>query len=105
MHRSETHWPQPLEFDPSRFEGCTESPGHPLAYIPFGAGPRKCIGRNLAVMETVAVVATLVSRLRFERAWCPRPGPGTGREREREPEVAPGVALRLASLLLRVSPR
>jgi cytochrome P450 len=67
IHRDAQWWPNPERFDPERFLGETspsESGTGPLTYLPFGAGPRLCIGRDLALMEAPLVVATLARVLR-----------------------------------------
>lgn len=58
MHRDPAAWDAPDAFRPERFldEG---TPQHPCQYIPFGAGPRQCIGRHFALMEMHLVLATL----------------------------------------------
>ena len=56
IHRSEKHWEQPLEFNPDRFT----SEKNPMAYFPFGAGPRKCIGSNFAMYEMILAVSELI---------------------------------------------
>jgi cytochrome P450 len=69
LHRHLRLWPRPDRFAPDRF-----APGAPAidrnAYIPFGAGPRVCIGAGLATLEIAAVAATLLRRFR------PRLAPG-----------------------------
>lgn len=55
LHRHPSFWERPEAFDPSRFE----QPA-PEAYIPFGAGPRFCIGREFALMEAQLVLAMVV---------------------------------------------
>jgi cytochrome P450 len=67
LHRDGQWWPHPDRFDPERFLGeapPSESGTGPLTYLPFGAGPRLCIGRDLALMEAPMVVATLARVLR-----------------------------------------
>jgi cytochrome P450 len=70
IHRHRRLWRDPDVFDPDRF-GPEESAGrHRFAYIPFGAGPRVCIGQTFAMIEAVAILATLVRGASLE----PDPG-------------------------------
>lgn len=61
LHRDPRSWPDPHRFDPERFldAGPGEGDRHP-AYLPFGAGPRLCIGRDFALAEAVLLLATLL---------------------------------------------
>lgn len=65
LHRDARYFKDPLEFRPERWGTMTE---HDLAfvYIPFGAGPRACIGREFATMEAVLILATLLQTCRIE---------------------------------------
>ena len=65
-HRHPAFWENPEGFDPERFmEGA--GGGRPtLAYYPFGAGPRKCIGDTFALVEATLVLATLARRFELE---------------------------------------
>jgi cytochrome P450 len=68
LHRHRLLWDRPDAFDPDRF-----APGHQTpryAYLPFGDGPRICIGASFALTEAVIMLATLVARFRF----APVPG-------------------------------
>ena len=60
MHRAERLWDNPMAFDPDRFlrEPKLKAKGAP--YMPFGAGPRICVGAAFAVMEAMMALATLV---------------------------------------------
>tara|TARA_A100000171_G_scaffold52079_1_gene68902 strand:+ start:11313 stop:12653 length:1341 start_codon:yes stop_codon:yes gene_type:complete len=58
IHKSETHWDTPLQFNPNRFANRNYSE-YASFYYPFGAGPRMCIGNNFAMYEMVLTVATL----------------------------------------------
>jgi cytochrome P450 len=66
MHRNENVWENPLKFDPDRFlpEKVKDRPNH--HYLPFGAGPRMCIGNHFAMMEMQLIVATLIQRFDFK---------------------------------------
>jgi cytochrome P450 len=58
-------WDHPERFDPERFSPENAKKLHRFQYMPFGAGPRICIGMKFAYMEAVAMLATLVRGLRF----------------------------------------
>jgi cytochrome P450 len=60
MHRHPRYWPEPTRFDPRRHLGSNERPK--LAWMPFGAGQRLCIGQGLAMMEGSIALAQLVTR-------------------------------------------
>jgi cytochrome P450 len=51
FHWSDRFWPEPQNFDPSRFSPPRRPPPEPLIYFPFGAGPRNCIGNQFALQE------------------------------------------------------
>jgi cytochrome P450 len=61
LHRNPAVWPDPERFDPGRFLGPAAGRRRG-AYFPFGAGPRVCIGFQLALTELVTVLATLAQR-------------------------------------------
>ena len=64
IHRHRARWNEPDAFDPSRFlPGAT--PPERYAYMPFGAGPRICVGAQFALTEAVLVLARLMQRFRF----------------------------------------
>ncbi|NDJ54082.1 MAG: cytochrome P450 [Chloroflexi bacterium] len=62
LHREEAHWPEPERFDPERFTPQREKERHRYAYLPFGGGPRVCIGNQFAMMEAILVLATILQR-------------------------------------------
>lgn len=68
VHHDPELWPNPEVFDPSRFEDDAVKQRHPSAHIPFGGGPRKCIGANMALLQMVLMLATFVRRYDFELA-------------------------------------
>ena len=65
IHRHARRWEEPDVFDPERFApGCeAKIPRH--QYMPFGAGPRICIGMAFAMMEATAMLATMLQHARF----------------------------------------
>lgn len=62
IHRNPAYWPEPERFDPSRFEPEKVKERHKFAYLPFGGGPRLCIGKDFAMMEMLAVLALVLRR-------------------------------------------
>lgn len=66
MHRHRKLWERPEAFDPDRFSPERSEGRHRFQYMPFGAGPRICVGMKFAYMEAVAILATLVRQLRFK---------------------------------------
>jgi cytochrome P450 len=64
--RHEELWDRPLVFEPDRFGPGGKRPSHPCAYLPFGAGPRICIGKRFAQLEARIILATLLHHLEFE---------------------------------------
>jgi enediyne biosynthesis protein E7 len=65
MHRHPDFWPDPERFDPERFDP-NRSGGRPAyAYLPFGAGPRFCVGSNLGLLEATFVLAMVARDLRL----------------------------------------
>ena len=65
LHRLPALWENPETFDPERFTPDRSAMRHKFAYVPFGAGPRQCIGNQFALIETQLVVATLAQRFRL----------------------------------------
>lgn len=65
IHRNELHWPDPERFDPDRFLPANSTSRHRMAFLPFGLGPRMCIGKHFALFELQAMLATLLPRLHF----------------------------------------
>ena len=77
LHRHLRYWHRPELFEPRRFMNDEmERKREPFSYIPFGAGPRTCIGSNLALVEAPLVIGRLVQRYRLtldnEGAIAPR---------------------------------
>jgi cytochrome P450 len=67
LQRDPRHWPDPLAFRPDRWLDGSAERAPKNAYLPFGGGPRVCIGNHFAQMELVLALATIARRVRFER--------------------------------------
>jgi cytochrome P450 len=68
LHRHPEFWTEPERFDPDRFAADQVKVRHRYAYIPFGAGPRFCVGNNLGMMEAVLVTAMVAREFRLTLA-------------------------------------
>lgn len=66
IHRHRKYWPNPNSFDPSRFHPHNRDTIDRFQYLPFGLGPRVCIGASFALQEAVIALAILLRRFRFE---------------------------------------
>lgn len=66
MQRNPQYYPNPEEFDPDRFLPEERDLRPQFSYFPFGGGSRRCIGEPFARMEAVLILATLLSKVRFE---------------------------------------
>jgi cytochrome P450 len=75
IHRHRKLWDDPDRFDPMRFTPEREKNYPRTQYMPFGAGPRICIGNTFAMMEGTAILATLVRGAQFDwdGKWEPEP--------------------------------
>ena len=65
-HRDPRWFPDPLAFDPDRFSVEQEAQQKPFAFLPFGAGPRACIGKAFAMIEAQLILACAIQRYRFK---------------------------------------
>jgi len=94
VHRHASIWRDPEVFDPERFSPDAVKERHRYAYMPFGAGPRVCIGSGFALMEAVAVLAVILRKVSMTSVA------------EQPPEPLMKVTLRpKKSLLMRVKQR
>ena len=65
LHRKPSLWENPDRFDPERFAPERAAARPRFAYIPFGAGPRICIGAAFAMAEAMLILATIAQRYRL----------------------------------------
>jgi cytochrome P450 len=94
IHRHRKLWRDPDVFDPTRFAAERKDDRHRFQYIPFGAGPRTCVGARFATAEALTILACWLARWRFS----PQPG--------RKVEVSGMVTLRpKGGLPLMLQPR
>lgn len=66
IHRHRLLWDNPETFDPERFSPERSQGRHRFAYLPFGGGPRVCIGMALAMAEAQLILATMAQRFRLK---------------------------------------
>ena len=71
LHRKPSLWREPDRYDPNRF---LDTDVDRFAFIPFGAGPRHCIGSNLAYLEATVTLAALYGRhdVRMREGFVPQ---------------------------------
>lgn len=92
IHRRPSLWDDPEAFRPERFSRERKKEYHPFAFMPFGGGPRLCIGNNFALMEMQLVLVKILRRYELEAM------PGF------EPELQPLITLRPRNgVMVRVS--
>lgn len=66
VHLNPSYWPKPMHYDPQRF--LQQKQPEPFTFLPFIAGPRNCLGQNLALLESKMVIAMLVQRYNWQLA-------------------------------------
>lgn len=65
LHRHKLLWDHPDAFNPDNFLPGPAKNHHRFQYLPFGAGPRKCLGAEFAMMQASIILSTLVARFEF----------------------------------------
>jgi cytochrome P450 len=65
IHRHRAYWREPDGFDPDRFSAAREADIVPGTYLPFGLGPRVCVGAGFAQTEATLILARLARRYDF----------------------------------------
>ena len=68
LHRHRMLWKNPDAFDPEHFAPAQVADRDRYQYLPFGAGPRICVGANFAMMQAQIILATLLARFEFAPA-------------------------------------
>lgn len=68
LHHDPTYYPSPFEFEPERWSEEMVKQLPRFAYLPFGAGPRQCIGKAFGMQEAMLVLATIVQQYKLELA-------------------------------------
>ncbi len=75
LHRHEMWWDAPELFDPDNFTAENVKARERFLHLPFGGGPRVCLGANFAVMQAQIILATLLARWRVRPVEGHRPDP------------------------------
>jgi hypothetical protein len=75
LHRHALYWEKPRAFMPERFLPENRDKLHRFQYLPFGAGPRICIGATFALQEAVIALGVLMKRFRFDMTPETKPWP------------------------------
>lgn len=65
IHQDPEYYPDPNKFDPERFSPSVVKQRHPLAFLPFGNGPRNCIGVKFAMMQVRVGLISLLRNFKF----------------------------------------
>ncbi|KAJ8044878.1 Cytochrome P450 3A24 [Holothuria leucospilota] len=66
LHHDPKYWDDPEKFDPERFSKENKDKINPFAYLPFGTGPRNCIGMRFALLVVKTAFARVVQKFKFE---------------------------------------
>jgi cytochrome P450 len=67
-HHAPRYWESPESFEPERFTKANEKLRRPFTYLPFGGGPRGCIGGNYAMLQMLMILSDLLRRYDFQLA-------------------------------------
>ena len=89
LHRNAEHWPDPDQFLPDRFLDANVDQRRSSSYLPFGAGPRQCVGRDVSLFEAPLMLAGIARSFAFQLADAKHSHAAAG-----GPPVEFGVTLR-----------
>lgn len=94
LHHDPEHYPDPDRFDPERFNATNRASRHSCVYIPFGEGPRICIGMRFGLTQTRAALIKILRSFRL------KPGPNTPAQLKGDPKSFLGVPAGAVDLLI-----
>jgi cytochrome P450 len=101
IHLHPEFWIRPREFDPERFTARSMETQHRFAYLPFAAGPHRCIGQRIAMLEGLTALTMIVQRFRLDPVGHVTPVPRvTLRPKDGMPMVVHARAQPRRSLLV-----
>lgn len=66
LHHNPAHWDAPYEFRPERMTPAAKKARHPSCYVPFGGGPRLCIGNHFAMLEMLLFLSSVLKSFDFD---------------------------------------
>ena len=84
LHRLDEFWPEPEKFDPERFSSANKSKIVPYSYMPFGIGPRNCVGMSLALAGAKITCVRVLQYARFS----------VSEKTEIPPTIATGIVIK-----------
>ena len=78
IHNNPCYYPDPARFDPDRFAPAAVAARYPMAFLPFSQGPRRCLGRPLALLTLKLAVVRVLGKVRLELSQHTEPRVGEG---------------------------
>ena len=68
IHHNEEYYPSPEKFKPERFLPENRDQIKPFTYLPFGSGPRNCVGMRFALLEAKLALAKIITKYKFVKS-------------------------------------